>query len=163
MGENLHLTSNRWSLWFHKINDKSWTLDSYKKIADIDSIEKYKYYYSKIESFVSGMFFLMKNDIIPLWEDKNNINGGIVTYKVPKKLVLNIWEELTMAIIGNSLTEKIEDHKFVNGISISPKINNCIIKIWINKSSMLTKIKFTDILLFKNNTPIYKTFNNTTY
>ena len=68
-----------------------------------------------------------------------------------------------MALIGNTLTVDTSDMTYINGISISPKINNCIIKIWINKSSIMTTIKFNKNLTLINNTPIYKIFNNTSY
>ena len=40
----------------------------------INSLESFKYYYNNIDTFIYGMFFLMKEDIIPLWEDEKNIN-----------------------------------------------------------------------------------------
>ena len=131
-----HKISNIWKIWFHKIDDKKWTIESYKHIATINSLESYLYYYSKISTFIHGMFFIMKDDIPPLWEDENNINGGIITYKLTKSNSDVIWKKLTSSLIGNTLTDNMD---LINGISISPKINNCIIKIWVNKSKMLKK------------------------
>ena len=156
-----HKISNNWTIWFHKIDDKRWTLDSYENIAEINSIESYIYYYKEIKTFVHGMFFVMKENIPPLWEDENNINGGIITYKLSKSNSDKTWKDLTSALIGGTLTDNMD---LINGISISPKINNCIIKIWVNKSNMLTKIKFNENLDFiHTNIPIFKTFNNTSY
>jgi hypothetical protein len=156
-----HTINNIWKVWFHKIDDKDWSINSYNNVANIDSLESFIYYYRKISIFIHGMFFVMKDNIPPLWEDKNNINGGIITYKFTKVESDDVWKQLTMALIGNTLTK---DSKYINGISISPKINNCIIKIWVNKSNILTKIKFNEELEFiKNNIPIFKTFNNTSY
>jgi hypothetical protein len=161
MDTKVNKLSSEWNMWFHKINDKDWKIESYKNIANINSLESFMYYYSSINTFVYGMFFLMKNNIPPLWEDKNNVRGGIITYKIIKSQSDSIWKNLTMALIGNTLTP---DYKYINGISISPKINNCIIKIWVNNSKMLTKIKFNEnVDLIKNSTPIFKTFNNTSY
>lgn len=156
-----HKISNTWTIWFHKIDDKRWTIDSYKNIARITSLESYICYYKEISTFIHGMFFVMKDNIPPLWEDENNINGGIITYKLTKSHSDHVWKELTSALIGGTLTNNMD---LINGISISPKINNCIIKIWVNKSNMLTKIKFNDEIEFiKTNIPIFKTFNNTSY
>ena len=156
-------TLYNWNIWFHRVDDKNWLIDSYKNIGTITCLEEYVYYYNKINTFTDGMFFLMKNNIPPLWEDINNINGGVITYKITKKNADNIWRDLTMGLIGNTLTEN--QNNYINGISISPKINNCIIKIWIKSERLLTKIKFNkSILLFNNNNiPIYKTFKNTSY
>ena len=153
--------TNNWNIWFHRIDEKKWTLDSYNKIATITSLESYLYYYKSISTFIHGMFFVMKDNIPPLWEDINNINGGIITFKLTKSQSDNAWKELTSALVGNTLCDNMN---LINGISISPKINNCIIKIWVNKNNMLTKVKFNDTIDFiKKNTPIYKTFNNTSY
>ncbi len=156
-------TLYNWNIWFHRVDDKNWLIDSYKNIGTITCLEEYVYYYNKINTFTDGMFFLMKNNIPPLWEDINNINGGVITYKITKKNADNIWRDLTMGLIGNTLTEN--QNNYINGISISPKINNCIIKIWVKSERLLTKIKFNKfITLFNNNNiPIYKTFKNTSY
>ena len=156
-------TLYNWNIWFHRVDDKNWLIDSYKNIGTITCLEEYVYYYNKINTFTDGMFFLMKNNIPPLWEDINNINGGVITYKITKKNADNIWKDLTMGLIGNTLTEN--QNNYINGISISPKINNCIIKIWVKSERLLTKIKFNKfITLFNNNNiPIYKTFKNTSY
>lgn len=160
-----HITNNKWNIWFHRVDDRNWLIDSYNNIATIECLEEYKYYYDNIKTFTSGMFFIMKDNIPPLWEDTNNINGGIITYKITKKNADFIWRELTMGLLGNTLIKNIDDHKYINGISISPKINNCIIKIWVNTSKIMTKLKFNEhIGLFNSNLqPIYKTFNNTSY
>ena len=150
-------------MWYHEINNNNWSIESYKKICTIDSLESFKYYYNKIDTFIYGMFFLMKDDTIPLWEDEKNINGGIITYKITKKKVDLLWKDLSTYLICNQLCDD-NNYKYINGISISPKINNCIIKIWISNSKYLQKIDLNkNIKLLDNNSPIYKTFNNTSY
>ena len=79
-------TLYNWNIWFHRVDDKNWLIDSYKNIGTITCLEEYVYYYNKINTFTDGMFFLMKNNIPPLWEDINNINGGVITYKITKKM-----------------------------------------------------------------------------
>ena len=165
MDENkeLYLTKYKWNMWYHEINDNNWSINSYKKICTINSLESFKYYYNNIDTFIYGMFFMMKEDIIPLWEDEKNINGGIITYKITKKKVDLLWNDLSMYLIGNKLCSD-KNYEYINGISISPKINNCIIKIWISDSRYLQKIDLNkNIKLLENNSPIYKTFNNTSY
>ena len=71
-------------------------------------------------------FFLMKGDIPPIWETGKNIGGGMWTFKVPKKSLDKIWIDLIAFTLGNTLTKNPDDMKHINGISISPKINNCI-------------------------------------
>ena len=66
----------------------------------------------------SGMFFIMKEGIYPLWEDNQNINGGCWSYKIIKKDAYKAWVQLAVSLIGESLSTETN---FINGISISPK------------------------------------------
>jgi hypothetical protein len=72
----------------------------------------------------------MKEGIIPIFEDINNINGGYWSLRITKKDSYNFWEKIIfqLCIDGITIDEKYESK--INGISISPKINNCIFKIW---------------------------------
>jgi len=154
--DNQHSLDNNWTIWYHDPNDKRWSSDSYDKLAYITTIEEFLTHYESIDSFTSGMFFLMKDDIPPIWEDPNNIKGGILTYKILKTTSDNIWNDLSMMLIGGSLSD---DYTYINGISISPKINNCIIKIWIKDATKINSITFNkESELIKNYSPIHKIF-----
>ena len=146
----------KWTLWYHDPDDKKWDLNSYIKISTFTTLEEILTYYDEIKIFTHGMFFVMKENIPPIWEDPANIKGGIMTYKLLKNISNKVWEELSMSLVGGSLTD---DYTYINGISISPKINNCIIKIWIKDSTMMNSIKFNnDINLLKNYQSIHKIF-----
>ena len=53
-----------------------------------------------------------------------------------------------------------DEHQYINGISLSPKINNCIIKVWMNENKDNKNIFNIDYLenLCKDNL-----FNETKY
>ncbi len=126
-----HVLKEKWTIWFHKIDNSNYDIDSYEKVLKFDTIEKFVLLYRKINNFSAGMFFLMKNDIPPLWENENNIKGGYLSLKVYKKTINDYWFKFCSLIIGQTLIkENMED---INGISVSPKINNCIIKIWFKE------------------------------
>jgi L-rhamnose mutarotase len=75
----------------------------------------------------------MKNDIIPLWENKENKNGGSWSYEVNKENVKDLWQDLSMYLVCEELLKYPNE---VNGISLYLKKNNkYIIKIWNNNSS----------------------------
>ena len=142
-----HKFSNSWTLWFHNVNDNSWSDDSYKKVVgNIDNIEKFILMIKNINQVTSGMFFLMKDDIFPKYEDKHNIGGGYWSFKIGKKHSNEVWFNLISAMVGNTLTKDVNDMKTINGITISPKIRNCIFKIWnSDKSISSNKILTTSI------------------
>jgi hypothetical protein len=82
------------------------------------------------------MLFLMRNNIDPLWEHKDNIRGGSWSIKLQKGDLYDIWTTISIYLIN----ENISDEN-INGISISPKKNFCIIKIWTkNNNTDITKI-----------------------
>ena len=80
------------------------------------------------------MFFIMREGILPIWEDKQNKTGGCWSFKIIKKDVFNAWNELAITLLGESITKNPVQNMEINGISISPKKSFCIIKIW-NKDS----------------------------
>ena len=139
----------KYKLYFHKVNDSNWGIDSYIYVCDIDNEDDLLYLYKKIPNYTSGMFFLMNHDVKPIYEDKKNINGGVCTFKLPKKECNKFWKNICYLYCNNKLTKKEEDSNIITGLSISPKINNCILKIWISKSVKVnilkSNIKFLDL------------------
>ena len=124
---NFNLLTTKYILWHHDSNNNDWSIDSYKKIMIIESIEDYCIMLSKLKEKLINyeMFFLMKEDVFPTWEDPKNINGGCVSIKIQLKDSYNMWKIL----LNNMILEKLKGK--VNGISITPKRNFNIIKIWI--------------------------------
>jgi hypothetical protein len=121
---------NNWVLWFHKVNDNNWSIESYVKIYEIRTYYDFLFIIKRIENITSGMFFLMKKGIVPIFEDENNINGGYWSLRINKKDSMDYWKRILYYICIESLCIKEEHENKINGLSISPKINNCIFKIW---------------------------------
>ncbi len=137
-----HPTNNKWIVWYHNPSDKNWSISSYKDVLEISSIEDFwvlKNSWDKCLPKVSeGMFFLMRKIgdicIYPQWEDPNNTDGGYWSFKVNKDSADMVWFELMMFMLGECITDNNIESLNINGISISPKKNFCIVKIW-NKDS----------------------------
>ena len=124
-----------WILWNHKLNDNSWENNSYKNIFEINNL--YDYIYLKnictIQSLQNTMFFLMRKDIFPTWEDPDNRDGCSASFKVPLKDIKNIWFKLMIDIISENIHKDSSKYDLINGISIAPKKEFNIIKIWFKK------------------------------
>ena len=104
-------------------------------------------------------FFLMRDTILPIWEDKNNINGGYWSFKIAIHNIHNAWNEITMALIGENILKDKTNIYSINGISISPKKNFCIIKIWNSEKLIHTNardILNKNILLINFEESLYK-------
>jgi len=129
----------RWDYYYHLPQDKLWTSSSYKYIMEnVDSLEKLISINEIIPDDIIRhcMLFVMLSGIKPMWEDERNRNGGCFSYKVMNKLVNLVWKDLMYSLCGNTLTLNEKDMSLINGITISPKKNFCIIKIWLSDCSM---------------------------
>ena len=81
-----------WTLWIHLPHDTKWDIDSYKNIYKFNTVEDG---IALIENMneklvINCMLFVMRNNILPLWEDQNNINGGSISYKINNKNVYTV-------------------------------------------------------------------------
>lgn len=128
-----------WNMYYHLPQEKKWTLESYVPIYEnIQSLAEL----ISINECVSDnvirycMLFVMKKGITPMWEDVANRNGGCFSYKVLNKVVPDVWRKLMYMLCGNSLTVNPNYMNNVNGITISPKKNFSIIKIWLKDCSL---------------------------
>tara|TARA_Y100001958_G_scaffold159826_1_gene163552 strand:+ start:2490 stop:2966 length:477 start_codon:yes stop_codon:yes gene_type:complete len=141
---------NNWDLWYHSINDNNWKKDSYKKIFSINSLCDYEYIKQTFQQnhYQNGMFFCMKEDIFPNWEDPDNRNGGCLSFKIPSVKIIEEWNELLLECINESILSDNNDE--INGISISPKKEFNIIKIWFKNSDF----KYQDFLSSKEDSLI---------
>ena len=121
---------NNWVLWFHKVNDNNWSLENYSKIYEIKTYKDTLFILKEIENITSGMFFLMKEGVTPIFEDNNNINGGYWSLRITKKDSYDFWEKIIYYLLVDKITNDDKYDEYINGFSVSPKINNCIFKVW---------------------------------
>lgn len=123
-------TDDIWCVWYHSIKNSSWNNQSYKKIFEITNLYDLKFINDTINiNFLkNGMFFIMKNNIFPTWEDPLNRKGCCISYKIYDNLLPNKWNYILISLISNNID--IKDNE-INGISIIPKNNYGIIKIWL--------------------------------
>lgn len=132
-----------WSLYFHDPNDANWNYDSYVRLTDISSIKEYWSIHHLLKPKLHcGMFFLMREYVFPCWDDENNRNGGCLSIKVLKQDLPQVWETISMRLIGEVLLQPkhvASKWNCVNGISTSPKKHFCIIKIWLKDNSLTQK------------------------
>ena len=135
-----------WILWNHKLNDNNWKNNRYKNIFEINNLYDYKFLENimTLQNLQNTMFFLMRKDIFPTWEDPDNRDGCCASFKVPLKDIRNIWIQLVIDIISENIHIDKNKYDTINGISIAPKKEFNIIKIWfktdiqnINKSIRL--------------------------
>ena len=140
--------NNIWNIWIHDINNNNWNIESYKQIYKFRNFIEFWKLYNNFPNLNNHMFFLMKNNIKPIYEDNNNKKGGFYSLKVHKDNVFYIWKNLSIDLITLNLQNK---YNIINGLSIVKKKYFFIIKIWIcNKKYKDIKNINLDNLIYKN-------------
>jgi hypothetical protein len=148
-----------WSLYFHDPYDMNWENNSYKFISTISSVEDFVSIYEAFKELWSkGMFFIMREHISPRWEDENNKNGGCFSYKVLKNDLDEKLFEICSKILGETLGKNDCISENINGISISPKKNYYIIRIW-NKNNTNTNKDLYNFNIPPYSALMYKSHN----
>lgn len=159
--EKTHPLYNNWTLWAHLPHDTNWDLNSYMQIYNIETIEDSISILEKLPEIMvkNCMLFIMRKGINPMWEDDSNKYGGSFSYKIPNKIINDVWKNLCYSILCENLISDENIQLLINGITVSPKKNFCIIKIWMKDCS----ISNTDIfnkLCNINYTCIFKKHSN---
>jgi len=125
-----------WCLYFHDPDNDSWTKDSYIHLGTIGSVQDFVKIYHSLEShWVNGMFFFMREHILPMWEDKYNSKGGCFSFKLYKEDVQTFWFDAISTILGETFIRDEERETLwncINGISMVPKKKYWLVRIWIS-------------------------------
>jgi hypothetical protein len=138
------ILTNNFKLYFHDPNSNDWSKESYILVDEIKDIYKFWYLNNNIKEYLhKGMFFMMRNNIFPLWDIFENIGGSTFSMKIDKEKAEYYWIIISSKILTNTFIKKnfklkdIKDEDIINGYSLSPKKNNCIIKIWLRKNNLV--------------------------
>jgi translation initiation factor 4E len=113
-------------------HNTDWSIASYINISTFQTVEDTIAITETLTDVLvkNCMLFVMKKNIAPVWEDPQNRNGGFFSYKISNKIVYDVWKKLTYALVGETLCVEHSNFRLVTGISVSPKKDFCIIKIW---------------------------------
>jgi translation initiation factor 4E len=135
--EKKHELYDKWTFWAHLPHDTDWSLSSYQKLVTISSLEEVVTINNIIpnEMVCNCMLFVMRNGINPLWEDSHNRDGGSFSFKIDNSDVAELWKEMVYKLVGEDLFINENSVKKITGVTISPKKNFCILKIWIKDCS----------------------------
>lgn len=141
--KDLFLLGGKLVLWFSyfKKSDRPLNDDfsnSLVKEVEFDSAEEFwgiYQYMKRPTSMQRGSdFYIFKEGIKPIWEDRENLGGGrwMISLRKEKRYEWNIiWEE---ALIG--FIRSCHSNKEVTGIVLSVKFNEINISIWFNKEGV---------------------------
>jgi hypothetical protein len=131
IGEKYKL-SHTFNVWHHKTNDRNWKPSSYTLLHSFSDLRGFWDFFQKHPNPHTGMYFLMVDPVIPTWEDTHNQPGGCWSFKLERSDALASWTHLAMTMVANIMTKKTEDMRLLNGISLTLRKHNAVIKVWQN-------------------------------
>ena len=136
MGTETTKFQTSWILWYHDPENHDYSLNGYVRIADLTTPQQF---WSVVESIPKdawecGMFFFMKAGYKPLWECPENENGGSWSKKVDITHIHQVFIDLMVHCVTNELLIKQKD--ILTGITVSPKGQFSIVKIWNNTTAI---------------------------
>ena len=112
-----HPLNNLWGWWFFK-SDKSRTwADNLKYIAEVGSVEDFWGLFNHVQP-VSGLpsvcdYSFFKKGIQPMWEDKQNVQGGRWLVQLSKnhreKSLDTYWLETLLLLVGEACGDDSDD------------------------------------------------------
>lgn len=153
-------------LWSHSVSDSSWDIASYNIIYDIDTVGKFWYIFNNLPScdIKNNHFYMMRKNVDPIWEHVDNRNGGVCSFRILLKDSMKLFEYLCVLMLCNKLYDGEGNLDDVTGISVSPKNNWCIVKVWnkdstvdvVNRLNPDIKKKYSNISIqYRENNPEY--------
>ena len=137
-------------------NSPSNFLSAYILLSTLASVDDFWKHHLCLKSNIQkGMFFIMRADIIPRYEDNLNINGGCLSFKISPEDFENKFFELCANILGENIGTTDDVTNNINGVSISPKKLYYIARIWIKNNKYASK-DYYNIDIPKYTTLMYK-------
>lgn len=152
--------NSNWCLWYHDPNNSDYSLDSYIKIAVISDVATFWSVFEAIstEAWNSGMFFFMKEGYRPLWDAPENDKGGAWSKKVDASETHAVFLDCMVHCLAEKFLKS--NNEIVVGVTLSPKGNFHIIKIWNTTATISDRKLFSPSLKMKLGDDIaYKAHN----
>ena len=156
---------DKWSLYFHLSNDQEWNANSYKIIMhDINHPAHVLQLRSEINEgiVIKSMLFIMRDGILPMWEDPKNKNGGCFSFKISSTTVHSVWWDFVFLLCGETLMKDPSKKHLINGLTISPKYDHSIIKIWLKDLSFqdYSQLNISAVRHLDSQKPLFKKHGN---
>ena len=132
-----HFTNTVWNIWAHDKADTDFTNDSYKKCYTIRTFEDFWVFFNNVNDFSRHQFYIMRKNIAPIYEVKENINGGGLSFLIQNHhLVKQTLIETCIRVISENLVHP-KYYAEITGIYLNPKKDGANLKIWFTNYEWL--------------------------
>ena len=135
--------------YYHLPNNPDWfNISSYRILHSVETVGQAIMLSRNIPSLSIYHCYMtmMREGVLPMWEHALNRNGGYLSLKVSTSDIDHVWRNMTLQLCGGGLFSSPELEQKVNGITISPKRQFYIVKIWmVDKEYVNTSLLRCDI------------------
>jgi len=143
--DDLKLNST-WLLCTHEIGDPDWSRQSYADIMRFGTIKIFWNLFNNFEKFLDKIYcrdyYLMRENIDPMWEHPKNSKGGICSIQVNREKSFKIFVQLALIMVGESLVAN--NPLQINGLSINTKMKKRPDKTFVLDDKSYIKVWFDD-------------------
>lgn len=151
------LLGQTYTIWCHNQNSGKWyNISSFKTMSQYWACMKAMLDRPRMVS--NGMLFIMKGDVNPNWSNDDNIKGGRISWKLTKPEASECWENICSLFVSGEF-DKIFGAYDCRGVSISPKKDSNIIKLWVNSlipEDVMSSAVLPDYCIFKSSMMIFR-------
>jgi len=141
----LHVLENEWTFWYDLYPGPGLTTEQYAsaltKIGGVRSVQSFWQYFNNLPSpdelGPHTSYHLMKAGTLPLWEDRNNWEGGSLAIKVGKDASETVWMTLLLCAIGEQFSNELHCDDDIQGVSINIRKSENMVFLWNKRADLL--------------------------
>lgn len=123
--------NDTWRAYVHHPNVTDWTHASYKSVGVLSGVDDFWLLWNACEPVITRtMMFVMRENVFPTWDDAACIDGAIGSALVPETRAPEVFREMVGMALGEWLARCPGRWSEVNGVSIAPKKEFCVVKLW---------------------------------
>jgi hypothetical protein len=131
--------SDTWNMYHHHIDDGDWTHESYTLLSRL-GIGTLGEFWSSMSSVAEiatrSMFFFMRGDVFPAWDDAANLEGSTLSWKLTDEhFAARLFVTLAARLVADALLPDGSDASAVLGVSTSPKFKSYVVKLWLSSDA----------------------------
>jgi len=145
-----------WKLYIHNLTEKDWSLSSYKEVMKFNTIDDCWTFFNNFKDFKKFNFYIMRNNIKPVYEDPENKNGYSYSYIIPGRKLNDTFIDIVVKMFSENLLHNENTYELC-GLSLTPKNNDiCILKIWLKNKNNVLKLNTNNNNLINGRFQIHK-------
>lgn len=140
---DIHPLKSTWVVWYRSPGNKFQDYEkSTQRIAQFSTVEEFWVVYTHLRRpntlpHVSD-YHIFRKGIRPVWEDKENKQGGKWNIRLKKGVSTRYWEDLLLAIVGDQFGDNGDE---LCGAVLSIRGNEDVLSVWTKFENSPTNLK----------------------